>query len=369
MMQKREEKLNTALNNLERLNQEAIKKHFLISACADDGLMEMFLILGADPDANNKQAMQKFVNEGNLERIKLLRKYGADINVNLDAPIKANNLAVVKYMLEEGAEVKYCLAETKQESIEMTELILKHNRCVTDSDMEVAIFISVDMIKLLLPYVKNRFPERTFHEGMYYWGKIHLLPTDVLEYILYVQQNEPDKLEEIMEQEDLEQFIYQVSYALKLSITEADYSRIKLIINYLENKEWFIGCESSMVSDLGENAKCSGKLNEILYFLKEKGVLQKVLPKKKFSGFHFENFLEPLYRNSSIETLEILGIELNKECFKPAILYGNKELVGALIERGIKPSEEDEKEAFRQMRCLDGDRYEIFKMIVIARKS
>lgn len=369
MMKERQEKLNMILENFGRINQEAIEKHFLLSVTDNDGLMELYLILGVDPNANNKEAMQKLVNAGNLERIKLLRKYGGDINVDLENPINALDITVVSYMLSAGGEVKdkYLMRAIQTKNIEMTRLILKYNRTVTDHEMQLAIFVSVDMIKLLLPYTDNKFPEETFHDGDSHWGYIPDLPNNVLKYILYVRENEPDKFAEIDKETNSREFIFYLEESLKRSIEAANYPRIKLIANYFGDelqKITFVD-PVCLCHDLVNSVKSAEKLNEILYFFKERGILQKVIP--------IEECIKYICEKGSIETLKIFDINPNYEHFEHAIVERNKELVEELIKAGIKPSKEDEEKAFEertkgyQVKPEEG--YEILRMIIRARES
>ena len=333
--------------NSQRIPKEVITKHFLLSFEKNDEFIEFFLLMGADPDANENQAMSSAVNSGDIDNIKLLRKYHASVNVNLLPAIESNNKQLVEYMLKEGSEVRdsYLSSAISAKNIDMINLLLKYNAKVNYVRMHEATVTSLEIVTLLLPYTQNKFPSNTFHDGDSYFGDFESLPSDVLKFVLDNLNKKDGVMSDIIASHPAhtntyDDLSYRLQLALKRSIKQANITSMKFLVEYFEKNmmSFSFAYDNNTCSVLVANAKTVEDLNHILQFLKEHNVWKEVI--------RFSDYIPYLYAKCDLETLEILDITPTQECFKPAIEYHNKSFIEALLNLDIKPDAFDVALAF-----------------------
>lgn len=360
--------------NSERIPKEVINEHFLLSVQNNDELLEFYLLMGADPNSNKNQAMLSAVNSGDLDRIKLLQRYGGDVNVNLSEAIKANNIQLVRYMLESGAQImgNYLYLTISAENIDMLKLFLRYGAEVDHVDMQKAAVMSLKIVKILLPYTKRKFPIDTFHDGDSAFGYFESLPSDVLKFVLDNLNKKNGVMSDIISDASKRIYDYprELNFRLKLalnhSIKQSNATSMKLLVEYFEknNMSFSTAYDESTCSVLVQKSKSVEDLNHILLFLKEHHVWQEIIK--------FSDYLPNIYSKCNLQTLEILNITPSQECFEPAIKNRNKSFIEALLNLGIKPKSKDVDLAFNECNSYyrDDEKYklctEIVKLLVKA---
>lgn len=373
MTNKNKRQLYRFLNNVEPIPKEVVNQHFLLSIEKDDEMLEMYLILGADVNIEKNKAMQYFVDCGNLEKIKRLRKYNPDLDVNLTEAIKAHNVEIVDYMLEAGSRVNpsYLNTAISVKDEEMIKLLLKYNAKVTDGVMRKAFYTSVEIVKMLLPYTGGKLPEQTFYNGDSIWGDVEFLPAESLVYLMDELDKESNILSEIFNNKyhSLITVDYYLGGALLFNIGSASYEDIKLVVEKFEEQHKNLDEISTSYADkirenLLKNVKNIEELNKIFLYLKEKGILTKVgIEDLTFYG-------ASTYRICTLETLKILGLEPTRDHFIPAIRKYNSGFIAELLAIGIRPERKDIDEAVnyyeRSGRAGGNEEksYEILKMLM-----
>ncbi|MCI8291799.1 MAG: hypothetical protein HFJ25_06125 [Clostridia bacterium] len=349
--------------DLEQVNQKALNEHLLLSTELNNGLLELYLMLGADPNTNNNEAMKTSVKKGNLNNIKLLHKYGADIEVDLMESIQQNELELVEYFFKSGAKVKesYLNIAIRKYNYDMVKLILKYGKTVSKSHMQTAVCYSMDMVNLLFPYTGNMFPEGTFDDGESEYGYITVIPADVLKYVLeHVICN-------------LRYSNHIISYALGNCIRQGCYERVEILVNYSKKYGLLSKLKDTRGRDLSffetiVNVKNTQEFNKIIAIMKENGILSNYLPLNAATERY-------IYEIGTIETLQIYGVNIRKECFRPAIKSVNEDLIQSLLKMNLVPGKEDEELAYHVLKEYSAwpdkeeKAYNIFKMIVKAVES
>lgn len=355
MQKEKKQQICEWITNVERIPQEVINQHFLLSIENDDELMELYLLIGANPNVNNNQAMSSMAKIGNLNAIKLLHEYGGDVNIDLTEAIKENQLEVVKYMFEQGAEMRPSYLEDAilTQNCDMIQLQLDHNAKVTDVEMRKAVFRSVEIVKQLLPYTGEKFPAETFHNGDRVWGYIEDLPYEGFAFVLDILETRPDIMSYIIAREDRtynrgsskKELKFLIGNAFNRFIENANYEAIQFLVQFYQrnnmsfNRAW----NNNICNELLKNSESLEELGNILNLLKKHGIWKEITKYSKFSNWD-------VYKDATIEKLKILDIPINRECFKPAIDRRNEELVKTLLDMGIQPIEEDINHAFKEYR-------------------
>lgn len=244
-------------------------RHFELSSREDDGLMEVYLVLGADPNANNNEAMKAAVASGNLDRVKMLYKYKASLNVELSEAIRKGYIDVARFMFEKGAKLEqgYLQCAIESKSCEMVDLIMKQGDVeVTETDVYRAIETSALVAKKLLSY----------KGGGFLWKR------------------------------------------LKKEVEQADFNTVKLLMDFLrDNKEIERQTLNVDYEQIVNNAQNTRALNDILRLIMNCGFV------------HPSAREETFYKKASMETLELLGFldrESSEKVLQNTLKVGNKEL-------------------------------------------
>lgn len=373
MTSKEKRQLYRFLNNMELTKEEVVNQHFLLSIEKDDELLELYLILGADVNIENNKAMKHFVDIGNLEKIKMLQKYNADLNVDLTKAIKAHNVELVDYLLDAGSPIapSYLNTAISVEDKKIIQSLLEHGDEVSYLNMKKAFYTSIEIVKMLLPYTDGKLPERTFDNGDCIWGNVEGLPAESLVYLMDVLDKESHILSNILDSKCLTVKVLDrcLGGAVLFNIGSASYEDIKLVIEKYEEKNKNFDKVSTIYANLIQenllkNVKNIEELNKILLYLKEKGLLSAVgIKDLKF-------YWSSTYRICTLETVKILDLPLTRELFIPAIRKYNSEFIAELLAIGIKPEREDIEEAVREYNNsgrAGGNKeksYEILQMLI-----
>lgn len=140
-MNLKENQQERLLELINKVPNDCINKGFFDSIAYLDTtttMTEIYLILGADPNQNDNCAMDIAAEFGNLTAIKLLHKYGGDINIDLSLAIKAGHTEVIKYMIKNGVEInlQYLKLAIECEEWEIAKLLLNYLPNVSKEDME-----------------------------------------------------------------------------------------------------------------------------------------------------------------------------------------------------------------------------------------
>lgn len=358
------------VSNIE-LYQDVVNRHFLLSAENEDELLKLYLLMGANPNVNESKAMLSFAKKGNIGAMKLLQKYGGNINIDMSELVAQNNIQVVRYIIQEGGEVKssYLTLAISHNNYDMVELLLQRNIEIDSNIMKVALCTSRKIVELFLEHTDGKFPKNSFCYEENPWELIEELPIDVLEMVL-------EKLEEEPRAFGIEKNGIIIPHKIALDITlsntlqeaikEANYQRVKLMVEFfkrtgrsLEALLW----HKNLLYQLGRNSESSEQLNEILRFLKQNGLLVRIRKYSKFGNKNYEIF--------SVETLELLNIKPDHKMLKTAIRMQNVLLVKELLDKEVLPTQADEDLAFQQITVV-GKREEkekIYKMVILARHN
>ena len=382
MTAEKKELLSNADTSLGRMNQEALDKHLLLSVELGDGLMEQYLAMGANPNVNDNQAMKQVVARGDLEGVKLLKKYGGDINVDIREPIKTGNLQMVEYFLKEGVGVDeevetaespylvfgkvrrinwegkhddleeeekpdYLAIAIKSKNVDMVKLILEYSTCKWNHVSE-AIYSSTEILELILQYKKHVKGWKLCEDD---------ISSDILEYLLLRIREEPKIV--CNSAYDIKRIIRS---QLIVGISKADYNIVRLISKQEEFEE--IRCtinnkgldckEEGKCLEIVENAKSAEEFNRVLCLLNEIGILNSVFSLKDM------RIRSRIFRIATAETLKIYGTgKVDNSSFDEAIELENLEIAKELINMGMKPKREHAKKALSDVEKAVSNFYEV----------
>lgn len=284
-------------------NRKDINNYARFSIESNDGLIELFLLLGADPNIGLEYKLNRMEND----QVKLFYEYGAEIRENhMKMCIQQENVEIIEFLLEKGFKIdeSHLRDAIKHNSKEMVELLLPHIEKIEDSIIQDAIVTSLEMVKLLLPKLGNKFPENSFYDGMNIWGKLMTLPNDVLEYILSSEHDKAEVLSEVINSKKNKGIDLAIFEILIYSYREADYDRIKLLIPYMDRIKSRFPVKLSTVEFYGILQKCTSvELNRMLILLKQNGLLMEKWGKAD------DYIIEEFHKKATDETLKILGIK------------------------------------------------------------
>lgn len=320
--------------------QEVLNRYFIESVENEDVMSEIFLDLGADPNVFNNAAMKAAVDKGNLERVKMLQGYGAEINVYLGYAIRGNYYDTVEYLLSQGVKVDegYIRTAIKAHNIDMFDLLLKYSTVLSFDGyaMQNAATTDLYFLKEILNYTNQRFLKGTFEDEESEWGKLIVLPADVLKFVLECKENSPEMFSEISPNNFETEFGRYLYLTLKKAVFYANRREIDIIIDYVTRNPGNTAGWPLHLIDFDEiSSRCNSAedINYILRLSKENEVFRKYIRDKKVRISDFKNV--------NMETLKLLGISLNNEILKQAIKEKKKDLVEQILLNGVEPQEDD----------------------------
>ena len=322
----------------EEITQEAINQHFLVSANYGDKFAELFLELGADPNFGGTASMQKYVDRKDISGVRMLKKYGGKVDVNLCKQIENGNIEFVQEMFEEEAKYipVYLEKAIKIRNCDMIDLLMKQEGAkVTVHEVREALQTTVDVVQKILCYTENKFPKNTFISEEYPFSNhdfrysrvagIINLPYETLKFVLDALLTETgSKMFYYMGVEGLDcGVIESLRLRLEKAVEEADYVTMEYLLEYItKNRIRFEYGSRYDYSCLVENCESTEELNKILLKLKEYGMLDNKL----------YYVTKQFYSKASLETLKIIHCGINKEVFIDIAKSGNKKLMQQILD-------------------------------------
>lgn len=114
--------------------QKALNAHYKLSIEQHDPYYQIFVKLGADPNTGNGIGISEKVLERDLEAVKFLHSYGADLTPGLVIAIKEGLVEYAEYFLQNGARPAKWEVEpaVKYQDIPMLELLHKYHVKIAD---------------------------------------------------------------------------------------------------------------------------------------------------------------------------------------------------------------------------------------------
>lgn len=366
-----------AEKNQGRLPIERLNQKFLYSMRKEEMVFaELYLLLGADPNANENQAMKLEVERCNLENIKILYQYGGSLSyLCLTNLVESNCIHIMSFMLENGARMKkkYLKVAVKAKLPEMVKLLLNYYKEAIDTELiQLAMETSLEMVDIFLPRVGGIFPEDTLRNENSFWGCFANMPCETLSMILIKIEKEDKVVSEILKEGHWDrksikegkwpkEFIFRLKCALQAATRKADYNKICFLLEYLK----------------GKGVK---EFSKVFTINEWKGLLSAENPIKEvnaildfFEGHDIQpneeqraNVKKTVCKRGSARTLEFFGFEIDEDLLAFAITGKNQSLIEDLLSMEIiKPSREHIEMAMNMwQKEKDDTMYRILYMLV-----
>lgn len=114
--------------------KKALNAHYKLSIEQHDPYYQLFVKLGANPNTGNGIGISQKVLERDLEAVKFLHSYGADLKPGLEVAIKEGAVDFAEYFLENGAKPETWWVEpaVKNQDIPMLQLLRKYDVSIAD---------------------------------------------------------------------------------------------------------------------------------------------------------------------------------------------------------------------------------------------